>query len=106
MNVQHNCGSIETNSEIKVMRKLLLAISFTAFFLTACGAAVNSRGNEGFQSGRRLRARVFDGGSGARLFRRWHDTVLNEDCSFNETTPGHFHCVPGTAQSHFYLDAN
>lgn len=46
-----------------------------------------------FESGTRLRANVFESEDGTELFVDFHDSVLDLDCSFEETTAG-FRCLP------------
>jgi hypothetical protein len=45
-------------------------------------------------SGRRLRARVIDGGEGAKLFAFWQDPVLRFSCRFAAASDGHVRCLP------------
>src|SRR4051794_624092 len=50
-------------------------------------------------SGSRLRARVLDGGEGARLFVEWMDTELAMSCAFVPAEDGELRCLPTHAQS-------
>ena len=54
-------------------------------------------------SGSRLRAKVLDGGGGARTFETWRDTELGVDCRFATAEDGQLRCVPDS-QDVSYLD--
>lgn len=58
-----------------------------------------------FESGTRLRARVFDGGDGAVLFRGWFDTDLGVDCGQRRATDGADRCLPAVQPGFGFLDA-
>jgi hypothetical protein len=47
-----------------------------------------------WKSGFRLRARIVDGGEGAKLFAFWQDTVLRLTCSFAVAADGRVRCLP------------
>src|SRR6185436_13052369 len=47
-----------------------------------------------WKSGTRLRARVMDGGYGAKLFVDWQDTHLGIACSFALAGDGRIRCLP------------
>jgi hypothetical protein len=47
-----------------------------------------------WKSGFRLRAKVLNGGDGAKLLEQWHDTVLRLDCSFATAIDGRVRCLP------------
>src|SRR5207248_3319025 len=47
-----------------------------------------------WRSGTRLRARVKDGGDGARLFVGWWDQKLGLSCSFRMATDDKLRCLP------------
>ena len=47
-----------------------------------------------FESGSRLRARVLDGGDGAKAFVAWHDTELGADCTFRRGLDDAMYCMP------------
>jgi hypothetical protein len=48
----------------------------------------------GVVSGSRLRARFYDGGGGALLFRGWFDSELGLPCAFTRTPNGPMRCLP------------
>jgi len=58
-----------------------------------------------WRSGKRLRARVLDGGGGALRFLGWHDTQLDVDCSFLLAADGKLRCLPGEESGAVYSDA-
>jgi hypothetical protein len=45
-------------------------------------------------SGSRLRARFFDGGGGALMFKAWYDTELDIECRFDLAADGKQRCLP------------
>jgi hypothetical protein len=47
-----------------------------------------------WKSGFRLRAKIKDGGDGAKLLAQWRDPVLRLDCSFAPATDGRMRCLP------------
>jgi len=47
-----------------------------------------------WKSGSRLRARIWDGGDGAKLFMNWEDTKLGIACLFLKGADGTWHCQP------------
>lgn len=58
-----------------------------------------------FESGTRLRAKVFDGGDGAVVFERWFDSELGVDCDQRLATDGAERCLPAMQPGFAYLDA-
>src|SRR5262245_584638 len=90
---------------------LSVAIALT---LVGCGATESEPTPPDliFESGTRLRARVFDDGVGTLEFRGWYDTDLDTDCSFLPAQDGRMRCLPEndwgtalTARHIVYLDA-
>lgn len=80
-------------------RKLGLIVSFA--LLLGCGPRGEdasgdgeSASEQGWQSGERLRARLYMGEDGSREFIRWVDTVLDVDCRFDTASDGRTRCVP------------
>ena len=47
-----------------------------------------------WKSGARLRAKIMDGGGGAKLFDVWQDVTLRFDCSFAVASDGRVRCLP------------
>src|SRR5579859_4518251 len=47
-----------------------------------------------WRSGSRLRARIRDGGDGARLFEGWWDRQLGMPCAFHEASDHKIRCLP------------
>jgi hypothetical protein len=73
----------------------------SVLWLVASAIAACSSGSSGgaapaalYKSGTRLRARVTDGGGGARRFDRWYDTQLETPCTFQPATDGVRRCLP------------
>jgi hypothetical protein len=62
-----------------------------------------------WKSGFRLRAKIKDGGGGAKLLDRWYDTVLRLDCSFATAADERVRCLPMDEDlpilTTFYADA-
>jgi hypothetical protein len=63
-----------------------------------------------WKSGFRLRAKIKDGGDGAKLLDRWEDPVLRFDCTFAIATDGRQRCLPVDEDlpilTTFYADAD
>jgi hypothetical protein len=53
---------------------------------------------EAFHSGQRLKARLLDGGDGARALEAWVDTALDTDCRFRTAADGVLRCLPETPE--------
>jgi len=47
-----------------------------------------------YESGIRIKAKVYKTADGAVSFAGWHDTELDVDCSFKEAHDGKYRCVP------------
>ena len=47
-----------------------------------------------YVNGSRLRAKVYPGGAGAKIFPTWHDTMLDVDCDFTKADDGTWRCLP------------
>jgi len=58
-----------------------------------------------FGSGSRLKAHVWDGGSGARALLDFYDVQLDVNCTFLENASGEYHCLPKPL-ANSYFDAN
>jgi hypothetical protein len=58
-----------------------------------------------FGSGSRLKAHVWDGGSGARALLDFYDTQLDINCTFLENATGEYHCLPKPL-ANSYFDPN
>lgn len=59
-----------------------------------------------YKSGTRIRARVGSTTDGAQMWMGWHDTDLDIDCAFRNTSDGRMRCVPTvTGWVPIFLDA-
>lgn len=89
-----------------------------ALLATACADGTQALGLSGpdggsptgntepFQSGSRLRAKVWDAGGGARMFWSWYDTALRVPCDFALGADGEFYCFPQGPEASSFIDAN
>ncbi len=57
-----------------------------------------------YTNGTRLRAKVYLGGAGAKVFSTWRDTTLDFDCAFATADDATLRCLPSTGQV-LYADA-
>mgnify|MGYP001313598482 CR=1 FL=1 len=57
----------------------------------------------GYTNGSRLRARVLHGDDGAAQFYGWHDSELDVDCYFQQTSDGQTRCIPAIGGSSGYF---
>src|SRR5438445_11879794 len=81
---------------------IVLAVLFS---LTACAGSEPMVRAQGYASGTRLQARVFDGGNGAQSFIGWQDTQINEPCTYVRTSSDTWRCLPGAVTGLAWLDA-
>ena len=90
-------------SAATTMISVLLALSTQACGGRAEDAPFVVRGDTStlFGSGTRLKAHYLDGGGGARYFRAFHDTDLDIECRFVETSPDEYRCLPVNGTSTF-----
>jgi hypothetical protein len=94
--------SIRGRTMKRVRRPGLGVLLLAGVAAGACGGG-SRPGSPAFESGSRLRARIYDGGE-ARAFIHWHDIQRDEDCSFARATDGVWRCLPD-GNGIGYLDA-
>ncbi len=78
-------------------------LGLLALTAAACEARERSLLVPGLADGTRLRARVWDGGDDARIFRTWFDTELGVECQFAMAADGRYRCLP-SGSSAIWLD--
>ncbi len=89
--------------------RLLASLLLAPLLATAWGCETgpsDSTTKPAFVSGSRLRAVVEDGGDGAELFVRWHDTKLDVDCRFGHVAGDKLTCLPVEGAEVHYTDAS
>jgi len=81
------------------------ASSSSAASTTGSGGAA-AQGN-GFESGNRLRARVYMGADGSKQFFGWWDVLRMEDCAYAKAADGKMRCLPSKTMpgSGYFQDA-
>jgi hypothetical protein len=55
-----------------------------------------------YQSGSRLKAKYYAGADGSKEFIGWHDSLMNNDCSFRTAADGMVRCLPTSASGGVY----